>query len=348
MQKLRVIQWATGKVGRHALRAILDDPRLELVGVHAHGSDKVGRDAGELCGKPPCGVPATDKVEELLALAADVAVYTPALSKLDHLVSLLEAGVNVISTNLLSDLGGVQGEVRKQLEAACQRGGSSLLITGVHPGWANAVAVALSGVCRRIEQVSVSESADCSLYQSAETWRALGFSLPEATPAVEAAARASLLSFADSTRAMADALDYRLDDLRFVVEFARAAETVDLGWFRMEQGTIAAIRGGWDGVVEGQTVVKTRIAWYLTDRLDSDWRFDDEHYRIAITGDPGVECRMHLLASDYWGADETLISTALPAVNAISNVVAAPPGILSLRQLGLVAAPAGSWQGQTP
>ena len=35
MEKVRVIQWTTGKVGRLALRGILDDPRLELVGVFA-------------------------------------------------------------------------------------------------------------------------------------------------------------------------------------------------------------------------------------------------------------------------------------------------------------------------
>ncbi len=33
MAKLRVIQWTTGKVGKLALRGILDDPRLELAGI---------------------------------------------------------------------------------------------------------------------------------------------------------------------------------------------------------------------------------------------------------------------------------------------------------------------------
>ena len=31
MDRLKIIQWTTGKVGKMALRAILDDPRLELV-----------------------------------------------------------------------------------------------------------------------------------------------------------------------------------------------------------------------------------------------------------------------------------------------------------------------------
>ena len=41
---LRVIQWATGPVGRHAIAAIVDHPDLELVGCFAFSPDKAGRD----------------------------------------------------------------------------------------------------------------------------------------------------------------------------------------------------------------------------------------------------------------------------------------------------------------
>lgn len=343
MEKLRIVQWATGKVGQFTLRAILDDPRLELVGVYAYSADKVGKDAGELCNRPHCGVTATNSLDEVVALGADAVIYAPMLADLTQVCRLLETGVNVISTNLLSNIGGVQGDVKNQLASACKRGNSSLCITGVHPGWANSMAVSLTGVCRRVDCVSLYESADCSIYHSAETWLSLGFSQPKATDEVISIARGSLQSFADSTRAMAEAMDLSLDELRFTVEYAKAAERVDLGWFSMDKGTIAAIRGGWDAIVDGRVVVRSRVAWYLTDKLDVDWEFDDENYRVVVDGDPGVECRVLFKEPEYWGADETLITTAMPAVNAILNVVAAPPGILSLGEIGLVAAPAGVW-----
>ena len=47
---LRVVQWSTGNAGRKALAGIVRHPELELVGVHAHAADKIGRDAAELCG----------------------------------------------------------------------------------------------------------------------------------------------------------------------------------------------------------------------------------------------------------------------------------------------------------
>ncbi len=345
MQKLRVIQWTTGKVGKFTLRAILEDPRLELVGVYAHSPEKVGLDAGELCGRAPCGIRATANIEDLVALGADTVIYTPFMADVDQVARLLESGLDVISTNLFVNVGGVNSEAGKTLEAACQRGGSSLYITGVHPGWANSIAVSLGAVCRRVQCVSLFESADCSGYQSPETWLAMGMSMPEPTEEVIGNARAWLTSFADATRRMAEAMAFDLDELRFSVAFAKTSETVDLGWFRMEKDTIGAVRGGWDGIVDGKTVARIRVTWYLTDKLNEGWEFDDDHYHLVVDGDPGIEARIRFVKPDYWGPGEWEILTALPAVNAAFAIQAAPPGIVTLRHAGLLTAPAGVWTG---
>jgi 2,4-diaminopentanoate dehydrogenase len=59
---LRVIQWATGNVGRAAVEGIVAHPELELVGAFVHSPAKAGRDVGELCGLGPLGVQATGDV----------------------------------------------------------------------------------------------------------------------------------------------------------------------------------------------------------------------------------------------------------------------------------------------
>ena len=151
MAKLRVVQWTTGKVGKLATRAILDDPRLKLVGMFAHSADKVGKDAGELCGRPETitGVKATSDIDALLALKADTVMYTPFEADLDTVVSLLENGLDVVSTNMFLNLGGIEGKVKKKLEKACKKGNSSLYITGINPGWINSVVASLTAGCRR-------------------------------------------------------------------------------------------------------------------------------------------------------------------------------------------------------
>src|SRR5512136_1282132 len=101
---LRVVQWATGNVGRHTLAGIDAHPELELVGVFVSNPDKVGRDAGELAGLGrPLGVAATDDADALLALRPDCVVHTAMaddriFEALADLERLLASGANVVSS----------------------------------------------------------------------------------------------------------------------------------------------------------------------------------------------------------------------------------------------------------
>lgn len=344
MSKRRVIQWTTGKVGKFALRGILDDPRLELAGVYAYSTDKAGTDAGKLCGRADCGVKATNDIDALIALKADTVIYTPFMADLSHAIRLLESGLDVISTNLFLNVGGINGEVKEQLEAACKRGNSSFYITGINPGWINSLTSAMTAICRNVESVSIFESANVATYESAETWLAMGMSLPQVAPETTQMAQMWMLSFRDAVERMAVALQYQLDDIEFFIEWATTSQKVDLGWFCMEKGTNGAVRGGWKGKVNGRTVLETRVAWYLTKHLNEDWQFDDDQYRVIIKGEPDIDTRMRFTAPKHWGDHEWDTMTAMPAVSAIFNVKDAPTGILTLKDVGLVVPPAGLWQ----
>jgi hypothetical protein len=75
----RVIQWATGAMGKTCLRAILDHPDLELAGLYVHSDRKVGRDAGEIARRQITGILATKSFDEILAIDADVVLHCPLL-----------------------------------------------------------------------------------------------------------------------------------------------------------------------------------------------------------------------------------------------------------------------------
>ena len=75
--RYRVVQWATGNVGSRALRRAIEHPHIDLVGVYVHSADKVGRDAGELCGIARTGIAATHSIEDVIALRPDCVMYMP-------------------------------------------------------------------------------------------------------------------------------------------------------------------------------------------------------------------------------------------------------------------------------
>ena len=63
------MQWATGNIGTRSLRAVIDHPRYELVGVYVHSGEKAGKDAGELCGADTTGVVATNSIGKATLLS---------------------------------------------------------------------------------------------------------------------------------------------------------------------------------------------------------------------------------------------------------------------------------------
>jgi hypothetical protein len=64
---IRVVQWTTGVVGKAAVRGIVRNPALQLVGCYTQTKEKVGKDVGALCAMERIGVFATDNIQALLA-----------------------------------------------------------------------------------------------------------------------------------------------------------------------------------------------------------------------------------------------------------------------------------------
>ena len=129
----RVIQWATGGVGRAAIEHIARHPDLTLVGCWVHSKDKAGQDVGEIIGSDPLGVTATNSVEEILAIDADCVLYAPLMPDSDEIATILRSGKNVVTP-----LGWFwpSEDERARMEAPALEGGVTLHGTGIDPGGA--------------------------------------------------------------------------------------------------------------------------------------------------------------------------------------------------------------------
>src|SRR5882724_1143088 len=162
---LRVIQWATGNVGRAAVDGVVAHPELELVGAYVTTATKDGRDVGEICGLGPIGVRATSDVDAILALDADCIVYSPLLGQTDEVVRLLASGKNVVTPVGWFYPAGRPD--RAQLEAACAAGGTTLHGTGMHPGgFTERFPLTLSAMCMNVRHVCAEEFSDIRNYRA--------------------------------------------------------------------------------------------------------------------------------------------------------------------------------------
>jgi len=327
-------------VGRQSVAAIVANPGLELVGCYAWSPEKVGRDVGELCGLNPLGLVATDDVDALLALRPDCVVYNPMWPSIAELVRILEAGVNVVSTAAFIN-GRRLGRDRQRLIEACERGGSSLFGTGISPGWAELLSIVLAGISDRIDKITINEAAHTAAYDSPATEIPAGFGRPIDDPDLPSMTANGTAVFSEAVAMVADALDIELDDIVCEAEYAKTTTDLDLGSWQIAAGCVAGIAASWQGRIGDRTVIELNVRWKKAFTLEPDWQIEDG-YVIEVQGRPTVQAKLSFLPPPDFRAESLAdfmvlghIMTAMPAVNAIPVVVAAPPGIVSYPDLPL-------------
>jgi 4-hydroxy-tetrahydrodipicolinate reductase len=338
---IRVVQWTTGNVGKCSVGAIARNPGLDLVGCYAWSPDKAGRDVGVLCGTDPLGVTATNDVAALLALKPDCVVYNPMWQDVDELVRILEAGVNVVSTAAFIT-GRNLGEDRERIADACKRGGASMFGTGVSPGFANLLAIVTAGISERVDKITVQESADSTYYDSPDTEILAGFGRPIDDPELQAMTANGTAVFAEAVAMIADALGVELDDITCEAEYAQTTEDLVMESWTIKAGCVAGMTISWQGRVGDRTIVELRMRWKKGQTLDPDWPIEDG-WVIIVDGLPTVTTKVGFLPPPDFAATTMAefmvighIMTAMPAINAIPSVVAAPPGIVTYPDLPLV------------
>ncbi len=344
--KLRVIQWATGGVGKAAIECVRNHPRLELVGCWVHSADKNGLDVGQIIGTGELGVTTTTSIDEVLALDADCVMYSPLVPKDEEVMAILQSGKNVVTP-----VGWVYPDLSnpavKGIADAALEGGVTLHGSGIHPGGiTERFPLMLSGLSSAVTHVRAEEFSDIRTYNAPDVVRhIMGFG---GTP--EEAMQgpmASLLEsgFKMSVRMIADRMGFRIDpNIRTIQEIAVATSDIDYDPFPITVGTVAARRFRWQALADGEPVITAAVNWLMGEaNLDPDWNFGGrgERFEVEITGDPSVSLTFKGLQPDSIALglqrNPGVVATANHCVNAIPDVCAAEPGIKTYLDLPLFA-----------
>jgi hypothetical protein len=331
----RVIQWATGGVGKAAIEGILAHPELELVGCWVHGADKDGRDVGEIIGRAPLGVRATRDADALRAMKADCVLYAPVVANPAEVRRILESGKNVVTP--LGWFFPFASKSVAEMEAACRKGGVTLHGTGIHPGGiTERFPLAISSLSRAITHVRAEEWSDIRTYGAPAV---IGdVMLFGKTP--EEAKRSPMLKllsggFLQSIDMLVAALGFAADaERRSLHEMAVATAPIDSPIGAIAPGRVAAQRFTWQATVRGEPVVTARVNWLMGEaNLEPAWGFgpEGERFEVEITGDPCVTTVFHGLHPESIASglarNPGIVATAMQCVSAIPAVCRAEPGI---------------------
>ncbi len=335
---IRAIQWATGALGRTSLRRLIDAPDINLVGVYVYGAKKSGQDAGSIARRPETGIMATNDMDAILSLDADIVIHTPRITLpyealADDVCRLLESGKNVISTAGFHWPSAQGSAYADRLKASALKGGVTLAGLGVSPGFVvERLALAATSLCAEVEQITMQETVDASAMASpAFVFDLMGLGSDPTKSDIREGPLATLYTalFSEVFHHAAAALGTRLVSLAPDHQLTLAPHDMQVAAGAIARGTVAATHWRWTGAYEHGVKLAMSILWTADRSLHGDT--PPGHWLIDIKGRPNVHMTLDIEEPDPAAPPSRALSDATVAValNAIPDVLAAPPGLFA-------------------
>ncbi len=344
--KYRVAHNGTGLTGREALRGIINDPALELVGLLVSTSEKVGADAGALCGLPDVGLGATGDRDAIVAAEPDCFCYCATAVRREHeaindIADLLRAGINVVAISPIPMIypPAAPPDWRETIQQACEKGGSSFYVTGSEPGVGSLnIPTALLSAAGQVDSYRMDEYA-LGLDVVYPIWdvlhESMGFGKPDGHTPARIASGKVRHDWEPVVRYIADILGVEVEQIKLDWETIIAPADLDTAVGVIEAGTICAHRWQLAGMVGDEPVIAVQyFATVSSTPWPKTWARPATDTTSALVyrveGRPNLRMQLYFdPQSGETGLNAAIPLTAMAAVNAIPDVVAAAPGIIS-------------------
>lgn len=328
-ERIRIVQYGLGPIGTAVARHVVEREGLDLVGAVDIDPAKVGRDAGEVLGLGhPLGFPVTETLSQTLErVEAEVALHTTssyfALFR-NQVVEILEAGLDIVSTaEELSFPWRDHPEAAAEIDAAARRAGKTVLGTGVNPGFLmDALPLFLTAICQRVDHIEVTRIINASTRRGPfQVKIGAGMTLEDFETKM-AAGRMGHVGLPESMAMIFDTLGKTLASYESAVEPILAESAIKTEHLQVQAGQVRGLKQVAHGYAEdGDFVVLTFVA-----ALDAG----EDGDTIKISGKPDLQVTLKGTNGD--------LATVAMAVNAVSRVREAQPGLVTMRDLPIVTA----------
>lgn len=313
-----------GPIGCAAARLVATRTNLELVGAVDIDPQKIGRDIGDVIGlDATLGIPVSGSLEEAItARPADVVLHMTS-SYFDlfksQIEEILAAGLDIVSTaEELSFPWRDNHNHATELDAVAKKAGKSVLGTGVNPGFLmDALPLTITGICQEVSHISVTRIINAS-ERRGPFQKKIGSGMEvEAFMQKMEEGRMGHVGLPESMAMLFDTLGQRMMDYTDTVEPVVADILTKTDHFTVEPGKVKGLKQvATASSPDGEFAKLTFIA-----ALD----MEDDGDTITIQGTPNLTVNLKGTNGDY--------STVAIAVNAITRVFEANPGVLTMRDI---------------
>jgi 2,4-diaminopentanoate dehydrogenase len=326
-KKIRVVQYGVGPIGASIARLMRQKHALEIVGAIDTDPSKIGKDLGEIAGAPdaPWGLKISGEAAKILDGRVDIVVHSTSSyleSVMDQLTQCLETGCCVVSTcEELAYPFRKHPELSKKLDAAAQQEGVALVGTGVNPGFVmDKLLLTLSSVFQRVDFAKATRTVDAS-HRRQPLQKKIGAGMtPEEFHAQVAAGVIKHHGLPESIAMVADGLGLAVDNISETIEPVIAEVSVRTEFLEVAAGQVAGVHQIARGTSAGKEKVFMELKMYVGARNPAD--------TVELKGEPNLTMTIP-------GGTHGDIATAAVVVNAIPQILAAPAGLRTTRDLPL-------------
>lgn len=324
-QPIKVAQFGLGPIGRNCALLVASRPDLALVGGIDINPELHGRDVGTVCGlEQPLGGKVYRSFEEMWEeVQPDVILHTAgskAAESFQQCRAMLEAGLAVVSSceQMLYPWHRAPEE-SDEIDRLCQSSGGRILGTGVNPGFVlDLLPVCLSGVCREVHSIYGERVVNASLRRQ-PLQKKIGSGLePDEFRALWREGKAGHAGFQESLLLVANAMGWETGPVTETLEPVVAEKAIKTDHFEVRAGQTCGLHQR----VTASTPAGRTIELDLKMYLDAT----DPHDRLEVRGDPPVVAHL-----DGGVSGDT--ATVAAVVNAISRLLASPPGVRLVTEL---------------
>lgn len=324
---IRVIQYGLGAIGRAAARLVLNRPGLQLVGAVDCDPKLAGKDLGEVLGLGrQLGIVVSDKPVVLFAQTpADAVIHCTTSSFVEacgQLTEIVRAGLHCVTSCEEALFPRYRHkEIADELDDLCIQRRAAVVGTGVNPGLVmDTLALLLTLACQRIDAVRVLRRVDAGTRREA-LQRKVGATLSEREfNALNQQRKVGHVGLAESLVFLADGLGWQLDDLKESVTPVMAEKTIKTEFLTVPQGAVAGVRQFARGMRGGKEALTLELQMYVGAPNPRDM--------IEIAGEPPLRLVIE-------GGVPGDVATPAILVNTLPRLVECPPGLHTMRTLGL-------------
>jgi 4-hydroxy-tetrahydrodipicolinate reductase len=325
-REIRVVFLGLGPIGRGIARIAAETEGLKIVGAADPSPEHAGKDLGTVLGftrKLKVKVNG-DPVKFVRKVRADVAVLSTTSSAKAlraQALALVQKKLHVITTcEELAFPVPANDAVFKDLDRAAKRKKVSILGTGVNPGFAmDVLPLMLTAPCRKVNRVVVTRVVDAATRRlPLQRKVGAGLNLAQFRRALtEGSVRH--VGLPESVHMIAAGLGFKLGKVDESIEPAIAPRDLDTEFLRVPAGNAAGIKQSARGYFKsGELAVSLDLHMYVGAENPRD--------HVMIDGEPPIDMT---IAGGVAGD----LATAAIAVNAIPRLLAAPSGVVTMKDL---------------